>query len=90
MAIINLVRRVLKIAYYIIVSLIVARLLGNPELWPHKELLYRLAHFLYGPGETGADNLYDFFFYISVLTVFPVTTLIYFLTMKLIRKLRSK
>lgn len=82
--------KLLKIAYYITVSLIVARTLGNPEIWMSDDLTNQLGHLLYGPGEVGADNYYDLYFYISLITVFPITTLIYFLTMKLSKKIRSK
>ncbi|KAA5933446.1 hypothetical protein F3I27_15875 [Pantoea sp. Bo_2] len=90
MVIKTLAHKFLKIAYYIIVSLIVARTLGNPEIWMNDDLTNQLGHLLHGPGEIGADNFYDMYFYISLITVFPITTLIYYLTMKLIKKLRSK
>lgn len=85
-----LARRFLKIAYYIVVSLIIARTLGNPEVWLSDDLADQIGHILYGSGEIGADNFYDLYFYVSVMTVFPITTLIYFFTMKLINKIRSK
>lgn len=90
MVIKTLAHKFLKIAYYITVSLIVARTLGNPEIWMNDDLTNQLGHLLYGSGEAGADNFYDIYFYISLITVFPITTLIYYLTMKLIKKLKSK
>lgn len=46
--------------------------------------------FLYGPRDIGADNFYDLYTYISIITVFLKTTPIYFSTMKFINKIRSK
>jgi len=64
-------------------------MLGSPELWFDQDLATRIAKFLYGDGEIGADNFYDLYFYISIISVFSITLIIYILTMKLIRKIRS-
>jgi hypothetical protein len=86
----TLARRVSKITFYILLSLVVGRTLGNPEVWFDHSLASYIGHMIYGAGEIGADNFYDLYFYISVITVFSVTTLIYILTMKLITKIRNK
>ncbi len=85
----TLVRRALKIAYFLMLSVCVGRTLGSPEIWMNYNVTRWIGHLLYGPGEIGADNFYDLYFYISILTVFPITTVIYILTMKLIKKIRS-
>ena len=85
----TLVRRALKIALYLLLSVCVGRTMGSPEIWMKHSVAQWIGHFLYGPGEIGADNYYDLYFYISLLTVFPITTVIYILTMKLINKLRK-
>ncbi len=90
MTLARLARRFFKIAYYVSLSLILARKIGNPEIWMNDDLTNKLGHLLYGPGEIGADNFYDLYFYISVMTVFPLTTLIYCLTLKLIKIFRRK
>lgn len=89
MAITTLVLRASKVIFYFAISLIVGRTLGSPELWFNHDLTTRIAKFLYGNGEIGADNFYDLYFYISLISVFSLTTIIYILTMKLIRKIRS-
>ncbi|HAT1616891.1 TPA: hypothetical protein I8Y09_003624 [Raoultella ornithinolytica] len=85
-----LARSVVKVAFYILLSLVVGRTLGNPETWMSHELASQIGHIVYGPGEVGADNFYDLYFYISVIVVFSITTILYFLTMMLLRKIRSK
>ena len=85
---VTLVRRALKIAFYLLLSVCVGRTLGSPEIWMNYSVAQWIGHQLYGQGEIGADNFYDLYFYISILTVFPITTAIYILTMKLIKKIR--
>lgn len=84
----TIVRRTLKIAFYLLLSVCVGRTLGSPEIWMNHSVAQWFGHLLYGPGEIGADNFYDLYFYISILTVFPITTVIYILTMKLLKKIR--
>ena len=86
----TLARRAGKIAFYILLSLIIGRSFGNPETWMNNDLASWIGHMFYGPGEIGADNFYDLYFYISVVVVFSITTGIYVLTMRLLRKIRSK
>lgn len=84
----KLALRASKVSIFFALSLIVGRTLGSPELWFDHELATRIAKFIYGDGEIGADNFYDLYFYISFLSVFSVTTVNYILTMKLIQKIR--
>jgi hypothetical protein len=81
-----LARKITKIIFYFVTSLIVGRTLGSPEIWFSHDLATRIAKLLYGDGDIGADNFYDLYFSLSVITVFSITTVIYMLTMKLIRK----
>ena len=89
MAITTLARKIAKVIFYFALSLVVGRTLGSPEIWFNYAWATRIAHFFYGEGEIGADNFYDLYFYISVISVFSITTAIYILTMKLLRKIRS-
>lgn len=89
MAITTLARKIFKVIFYLALSLVVGRTLGSPEIWFDHKLATHIAHFFYGEGEIGADNFYELYFYISVITVFSITTAIYILTMKLLRKIRS-
>lgn len=78
-----------KIIFFFALSIIVGRTLGSPELWFDHDLATHLAKFFYGEGEIGADNFYDVYFSVSVVTVFSVTTVIYIMIMTLIRKIRG-
>lgn len=90
MAITTRARRIAKVIFYILLSLVIARILGAPENWISDKFYSWLGHLIYGQGEIGADNYYDLYFYVSVITVFSMTTLIYLVTMKLIKKIRRK
>ncbi|HAT1620893.1 TPA: hypothetical protein I8Y04_002595 [Raoultella planticola] len=85
-----LAHSVVKVAFYILLSLVVGRTLGNPEAWMSHELASQIGHLVYGPGEVGADNFYDLYFYISVIVVFSITTVLYLLIMMILRKIRSQ
>ncbi len=86
----TLVRRIAKVIFYILLSLVIARTLGAPENWISDNFYSWLGHLIYGSGEIGADNYYELYFYVSVTTVFSITTLIYLVAMKLINKIREK
>ncbi|WP_312074026.1 hypothetical protein [Atlantibacter sp.] len=86
----TLARRIAKIIFYILLSLVIARTLGAPENWISDNFYSWLGHLIYGSGEIGADNYYDLYFYVSIITVYSITTLIYLVVMKLINKIRNK
>lgn len=83
-------RRLYKIIFYFLTSLIIGRISGHPENWLNPDIAISLGNIIYGPGDIGADNLYNLYFYISLITIFSVTTVIFILTMTLVKKLRSK
>ena len=85
----TLARRIVKVLFYIVLSLIIARTLGTPENWLSENFYSWLGHLIYGPGEIGADNYYDLYFYVSVITVFSITTLVYFISVKLIKTIKN-
>ncbi|WP_347113226.1 hypothetical protein AAHB66_13070 [Leclercia sp. S52] len=90
MAITTFVRKISKVIYFITLFIVVGRLIGDPELWFNDGLATRIGHFIYGPDEIGADNFYDLYLYIHIITILPGAIFIYAMTMKLIKKLRSK
>lgn len=47
-------------------------------------------HLFYGDDDAGVENIEDVFFYIAFITEITAETAIYLITMKLIRKIRSK
>lgn len=85
----TLVRRVIKITLFILLSILTGRTLGSCEKWANYNFIASIGHFFYGAGEIGADNFYELYFYIDVVTVFSVTTLIYILAMKIIKLIRK-
>jgi len=87
MVITTLARKIFKVIGYIFLSLIVGFTLGDPEIWFDADLAIRLGHVLYGAGEIGEEHFYDLYFYISVFTIFPITTVIYILAIKLLKKI---
>lgn len=89
MAITKPARRISKVIFYFITSIIIGRMLGSPEMWFDDDCVTRLAMLIYDDGEIGADNFYDLYFYLSVISVFSITTVVYILTINLLRKIRS-
>lgn len=90
MVITTFVCRLSKVIYFITLFIVVGRLIGDPELWFNDDLATRIGHLIYGPDEIGADNFYDLYLYIHIISILPVVIFIYVMTMKLIKKLRSK
>lgn len=89
MTVSTLIHRSAKVILYILLSLAVSRTLGSPETWMNHGLAQRIGHAVYGPGEIGADNFYDLYFWLSVITVFSITTLIYIFTLKIVKKITA-
>ncbi|EKE8357864.1 hypothetical protein OWY67_004858 [Salmonella enterica] len=66
----------------------VARTLGNPEIFINHDLASKLAQLI--SGDVNSESMYDAFFYLDVVSVVAITTIIYITAMKLIRKIRNK
>lgn len=90
MVITTFVCRLSKVIYFITLFIVVGRLIGDPELWFNDDLATRIGHLIYGPDEIGADNFYDLYLYIHIISILPVAIFIYVMTMKLIKKLSSQ
>ncbi|WP_414165927.1 hypothetical protein ACMGGS_09985 [Superficieibacter sp. BNK-5] len=72
--------RLLKAVFFILLSIAVGRLLGKPEDWINDGIADKVACFLYG--DVNIESLYDTWFYLSVISVLSMTTLLYiFITM---------
>ncbi|MEG5552358.1 hypothetical protein UXO11_22545 [Enterobacter wuhouensis] len=84
----TLVRRALKSAYFMLLTIAVARAFGRPEIYINHNLASWLAQVI--AGDVNAESMYDAYFYIDVTCVAAISTIIYLITMKLKRKLRSK
>ncbi|ERM10775.1 hypothetical protein ABEH22_04095 [Pantoea agglomerans] len=84
----TLARRLGKLAFFLLLLLIVGRAMGEPYNWINYDFALKLGHILYGSGEIGAEAIDDTYFYMSFLTNIVITAAIFFITMKLIRKVR--
>jgi len=84
----TLARRLLKIAFFMLVMFAVSRTLGSQETYINHYFGSWVAQTI--SGDVNAESLYDAYFYIDVICVAVITTVIYLITMKLIRKIRSK
>lgn len=84
----TLARRVIKTALFLLLMLAVARTFGNPEIYINHDLAGWLAQTI--SGDVNAESMYDAYFYIDVTCVTAITTIIYLITMKLIKTKRSK
>ncbi|WP_029592095.1 hypothetical protein [Franconibacter pulveris] len=82
--------RLSKVLFFILLFVAVGRTLGNPYNWVNHSSADKLATFIYGYGHVGGEEIDNTYFYIDVLAVITITIVIYLITMKLIRKIRSK
>ena len=80
-------RRLLKVAFFILLSIAVARSLGNPEIWINYDFAEEVANYIYA--DVNAETIYETYFYISFLIVIFITVTIYILVIKLINFIRS-
>ncbi len=67
---------------------VVAWILDNPEIYINHTLASRLALLI--SSDVNAESIYDAYFYIDVASVLIITTGIYIVAMKLIKKIRKK
>lgn len=86
----TLARRLAKVVYFLLILLGIGRSLGDPYLWINHYFGYWVVHLFYGNEDAGVENIEDIFFYIAFITEITAAIVIYLVTMKLIRKIRSK
>lgn len=84
----TLARSVAKIVFFVLVMFAVARTLGNPEIYINHDLASKIAQLI--SGDVNAESIYDAYFYLDVISVVSITTIVYLVTMKLIKKIRNK
>src|SRR5471030_2671285 len=84
------IRRVLKVAFFILLLIIVGRCMVDPFYWLNYDFVLNVGHLMYGIGEVGAENIDDTYFYIDFIISITTTTAIYLLMVILIKKIRSK
>ena len=88
MALTSLARKISKIIYFILLFLVLGRALPRPEIYLDYDISRDVCHFLFG--SVNADTMYDTFFYISLIIVIFLSTVLYIMTLKLISTIRSK
>ncbi|WP_228715099.1 hypothetical protein [Klebsiella quasipneumoniae] len=84
----SLARKISKIIYFILLFLGLGRALPRPEIYLDYDIARDVCHFLFG--SENADTMYDTFFYISLIIVIFLSTVLYIMTLKLISTIRSK
>ncbi|EDI4151280.1 hypothetical protein CD538_23055 [Salmonella enterica subsp. enterica serovar Bareilly] len=84
----TLARRTAKTVFFAVILLIVARSLGNPELYINHGLASKVAQLI--SGDINAESIYDAYFYLDVLSVLAITIVIYLVIVKSVKKIRSK
>ncbi len=84
----TLARRAAKCVFFILITLAVGRSLGGADTYISQDFARKVAVFI--NGESNIETLYDAYFYIDFVIVVSITTAVYLITMKLIKKIRSK
>lgn len=84
----KLVHNITKIIIFAFIMGVVMLSVKVPEEYISHNLVKKLALFI--SGDVNSESMYDAYFYVDLATVILITTAIYFLTMKLFIKLRSK
>ncbi len=87
MAMTVFVRRISKFLYIIILLFSIGHILPPPELYIHYNIAKKVALFI--NANENAESIYDAYSYIDWLVIASIITIIYILTMKLIKKRRS-
>ena len=87
-ALTTLARNINKIIYFILLFLVLGRALPRPEIYLDYDIARDICHFLFG--SVNADTMYDTFFYISLIIVICLSTVLYIITLQLISTMRSK
>ncbi|MBU9813150.1 hypothetical protein J1781_20775 [Rahnella sp. C60] len=85
-----LIIKLFKLFFFILISAVVGRALGDPYCWLSYEFVLEIGCLIHGAGELGAENIDDTYFYIDLVIVMGITAIIYLLTMKFIRKIRRE
>ena len=87
MALPTLARKVAKVIFFALILFSVIYSLGNPEFYVNHALASQVAQLV--DGDLNAESIYDAYFYIDVISVITLSVIIYLITMKLIKKIRS-
>lgn len=84
----RLVHSITKIIIFALIMGVVMLSVKVPDEYISHNLIKKLALFI--SGDVNCESIYDAYFYIDFFIVIATTAAIYFLTMTLIQKLKSK
>ncbi|WP_343550858.1 hypothetical protein [Pantoea sp.] len=84
----TLARRAAKCVFFLLITLVVGRSIGGAETYISQDFARKVAVLI--SGESNIETLYDAYFYIDFVIVVSITTAVYLITMKLVKKIRSK
>lgn len=82
--------RLLNVLLYLAIFVAVGRTLGDPYNWVNDALADKLANLIYGYGNVGGEEIDDVYFYIDVVLVAAIATVLFLIVVKLIRILRNR
>jgi len=82
--------RLLNVFLFLAIFIAVGRTLGDPYNWVNDALADKLANLIYGYGNVGGEEIDDVYFYIDVVSVVAIATVLYLIVVKLIRILRNR
>lgn len=82
--------RLLNVLLFLAIFVAVGRTLGDPYNWVNGALADKLANLIYGYGNVGGEEIDDVYFYIDVVSVVAIATVLYLIVVKLIRILRNR
>lgn len=80
----TLARRSAKCVLFLLILLVVGKSLGGAEIYISQDFARKVAVFI--SGESNIETLYDAYFYMDVVVMVSITTAVYLITMKLIKK----
>lgn len=81
--------RLLNVLLFLAIFVAVGRALGDPYNWVNHALADKLASLIYGYGNVGGEEIDDVYFYIDVVSVLAIATVLYLIVVKLIKRLRN-
>ncbi len=82
--------RLLNVLLFLAIFVAIGRALGDPYNWVNDALADKLANLIYGYGNVGGEEIDDVYFYIDVVSVVAIATVLYLIVVKLIRRLRNR
>lgn len=82
--------RLLNVLLFLAIFVALGRTLGDPYSWVNDALADKLANLIYGYGKVGGEEIDDVYFYIDVVSVIAITTVLYLIVVKLMRRVRNR